>query len=59
MEKLKLDRLLDAIAKAGTTILAAHNSLGIPLEDLVCSAVRKAASKRVIDATQQELKLQA
>lgn len=57
MEKLKFDRLLDAIAKQSGVIIRAHLELGIPLEDLICASVKKAASNRLIDACQYELPL--
>lgn len=53
----KLDRLFEGVVAKTDIIIRAHDELGIPLEDLLCAAVRKAASLKVIEAGQQELAL--
>jgi hypothetical protein len=53
-----VDRILDAVSKRAPVIFSAHEELGIPLEDLICAAVRHAANEKAIDARQAELPLE-
>jgi hypothetical protein len=58
MGKLKFDCLIDRVAAQNNLIVRAHEELGIPLEDLICAAVRRAASLKVVDLRQEELPLE-
>lgn len=51
----RLDRLFEAVVAKTDLILLAHSELGIPLEDLICAAVRRAASLKAIETGQGEL----
>lgn len=48
-----LDNALRAIGMNAETILAAHCDLGLPLEDVICAAVRKALTARAADGDRQ------
>ena len=57
MELSVVERILDQVSEQTEVILSAHAELGIPLEELICAAVRRAATRKVVDARQEELKL--
>ena len=50
MERLKtarlIDRVLNHIVENRKIICDAHNQLGVSVEDLICSAVKKALSSK-------------
>jgi predicted amidohydrolase len=52
-----MGRIIDRVSDQAGVIVSAHLALGIPLEDLICAAVRRAASLKAIEAGQGELDL--
>ena len=49
----KFEAIIDYLLKSESAILTAHDALGVPLEDLIDSAVRKALSVSAADASSQ------
>lgn len=45
--------VLDVLNGQSTAIISAHCDLGIPLEDAICAAVRKALSAKASDGNAQ------
>jgi phosphosulfolactate phosphohydrolase-like enzyme len=50
-------RALGRVADQTALIVTAHEELGVPLEDLLCQAIRKAFLIRYVDLRQSELPL--
>jgi len=50
-----LDYLVGSVCKKFDAIVSAHVELGIPIEDLICSAVHKAARRSASDDHQPSL----
>lgn len=47
------DRVLDFIADRAPVILDAHLSLGVPLDELISAAARRAMNQKLITADKQ------
>lgn len=54
----RFDHIISAMARQEDLIVRAHEELGIPLEDLICASVRRAASLKLVDLRQGELNLE-
>ena len=49
----QIDGALSYLTKRMPMIIEAHDQLGIPLEDLLCAAIRKSFSIRAIECRDQ------
>jgi hypothetical protein len=58
MSRTDFEHIVDFVYSKQTIIVQAHCELGIPIEDLVCAAVRQ-ATRPIRNPSQQELSLEA
>jgi hypothetical protein len=53
--KIQISNVLSFLVENEETIAGATSSLGIPLEDVLCNAVREAFRRRMVDSNQLPL----
>lgn len=55
LARVQIDNFLDYVVTRSDVIVNASVALDIPIEDLLCQEIRKAARERAVDSRQSQL----